>query len=300
MNRQSSKRRFSSAPASPVIHSSTASPFSERTFDIQPITEIIPEHQSVASERTWDIGPPEDDARSVASDRTHSPEQTPELPSHVTVPLRLLTCECAAVGDEMKYKGFPGTVDITHTLGQDGDYAIAHHTYSSFVNNLSSDIMNKLSWGAIHRGDTAFRNESTHSDYHVNPKHFGKYEPSVDHSPASNNNVVIMLVPMNKTFAVLAGPYQWSRDKQLLDPEHQDILTEKTFERASRIGWQHYTVFVYVKQRKQPQRYSSLQSQQPTLATLPAPVRQLRASRVAAIEADMERCKLEMGGLLFG
>ena len=296
MHRQSSKRRFSSTPASPVIRSSTASPFSERTFEIHPASEIIPEHQSVASERTWDIGPPEDDARSVASDRTHSPEQTPELPSHVTVPLRLLTCECAAVGDEMKYKGFPGTVDITHTLGQDGDYAVAHHTYSSFVNNLSSDIMNKLSWGAIHRGNAAFENESKRSDYHVNPKHFGRYIPHNDLQQGSNKNAVIMLVPTNKTLAVLAGPYQWSYDDQLLDIAHPDILTQTTFDRASRIGWQHYTVFVYVKRRQVSQHYLTHQREH----ALAAPVRQLRASRVAAIEADMERCKLELGGLLFG
>ena len=300
MQRQSSKRRYSSAPASPVIHSATASPFSERTFDIHPASEIIPEHQSVASERTWDIGPPEDDMQSISSDRTHSRGQTPEFDGRTTVPLRLLTCECAAVGNEMKYKGFPGTVDITHTLGPDGDYALTHSAYSNFVDNIGMDIRAKLSWIIRYNGKSIPKDKITHSDHYIEPKHFGKYEPSVDHSPASNNNVVIMLVPMNKTFAVLAGPYQWPYNDQLLDIAHPDILTQTTFERASHIGWQHYTVFVYVKQRKQPQRYSSLQSQQPTLATLPAPVRQLRASRVAAIEADMERCRQEMGGLLFG
>ena len=294
------KRRLSTAqPAHPMGRSPTPS-FSDRTLSIPPIVEHQPDNQSVVSDHTLNIEPFEDDNRSVSSDGSHSPEQTPKFESHYTVPLRLLTCECAAVGNEMKYKGFPGTVDITHTLGSDGDYTLTHPTYSRFVDSIRSDIMAKLSWGIQYRGNHIPKDKITHSDHYIKPKHFGKYEPSVDHSPASNNNVVIMLVPMNKTFAVLAGPYQWSQDKQLLDPEHQDILTEKTFERASHIGWQHYTVFVYVKRRDIKQHFSSLQSQQPTLATLPAPVRQLRASRVAAIEADMERCRLEMGGLLFG
>ena len=290
------KRRLSHV-AHPISRSPTPlpqSPFSDRTFEINPIAEFPLDNQSVASDRTLDIGPPEDDMQSISSDRTHSRGQTPEFDGRTTVPLRLLTCECAAVGNEMKYKGFPGTVDITHTLGPDGDCALTHSTYSNFVDNIGMDIRAKLSWGIQYRGNPIPEDKITHSDHYIKPKHFGKYEPSVDHSPASKNNVVIMLVPMNKTFAVLAGPYQWSyNDQQLLDIAHPDILTQTTFERASHIGWQHYTVFVYVKRRDIKQHFSSLQS-------LPAPVRQLRASRVAAIEADMERCKLEMGGLLFG
>jgi hypothetical protein len=200
----------------------------------------------------------------------------------------------------MKFKGFPGTVDITHTLGSDGDYALTHSTYSRFVDSICSGIMAKLSWEIQYSGNSIPDDKKKHSDHYIEPKHFGKYRPSADHPPTSNNNVVIMLVPLNKTFAVLAGPYQWPQDDQLLNPAHPDILTQTTFERASHIGWQHYTVFVYVKRRQVSQHFSTLQSQQPTLATLPAPVRQLRASRVAAIEADMERCRVEMGGLLFG
>jgi hypothetical protein len=196
----------------------------------------------------------------------------------------------------MKYKGFPGTVDITHTLGQDGDYAVAHHTYSGFVNNIVTDITTKLSWGMQHRGDMALHDKSTQSDYHINLKHFGRYTPRDDFQQESSKNVVIMLVPTNKTLAVLAGPYQWSYNDQLLDIAHPDILTQTTFDRASRIGWQHYTVFVYVKRRQESQHYSTHQREH----ALAAPVRQLRASRVAAIEADMERCRLELGGMLFG
>jgi hypothetical protein len=199
-------------------------------------------------------------------------------------------------------------MDITRMLAPGvEDFVELSADYAEFCQAVVARVRTALQWGKVYKDVPA--GFEHFSDYDINPIHFDDIVPArdADADPApESKRAVAMVVPLNQTFSVLHGPYQWpadhahAPDQSLLNRAHPDRLSAETFAAAG--GWQHHTLFVYVKRRKADNRFAAWKQRGfahdagSKLQSARTPLQTLRALAAAAIESEIRRCTLELGG----
>jgi hypothetical protein len=209
-------------------------------------------------------------------------------------------------------------MDISRMLVPGEDYVETADNPSGFGQNIVERVKSSLQWKNAYPKEKIPEGFEHFSDYYTDPINFDDIVPVNDTEIPTNEakRAVAMIVPLNKTFAVLNGPYQWPADHQhsaeqsLLNLNHPDRLSRETLDAAAKLDWQFHTIFVYVKRRKSANRFAAwkrrgfpvpkeealVENTSTCAATYPsAPVRQLRSLTAAAIEAEIKRCSLELG-----
>jgi hypothetical protein len=207
-------------------------------------------------------------------------------------------------------------MDISRMLVPGEDYVETADNPFGFGQNIVERVKSSLQWKNAYPNEKIPEGFEHFSDYETDPWHFNDIFPISETEPPESKRAVAMIMPLNKTFAVLNGPYQWPADHQhsaeqsLLNLNHPDRLSRETLDAAAKLDWQFHTIFVYVKRRKSTNRFAAWKKREfpvPTQEALventsnfssaypSAPVRQLRSLTAAAIEAEIKRCSLELG-----
>ena len=244
------------------------------------------------------------ESRFDAEDQDETPTRRADSgasePTSTQIPIRVLTCQCSVALKEKglaQYKGFPGTMDITLVAGPLKAFVASHSTYDSFMANILTFLRTnyRRSWQDDDTPGEAY--------YHLEDKHFTDYINTDVQTTNKHHKVKINIVPLTSTFAVLSGPYQWSADHiheantSLINPDHPHLCTPDTFKTAAAHAWEKHLLFVYIKRRaagRPPPTKTLVENGNPEVSSR---ANSLRASRIAAIEAEMQRCEDELLGV---
>jgi len=219
------------------------------------------------------------------------------------------------------YGGLPGTMDISNTVNVRCIPESPIH-YEDFIQSIRDRVQYTLVWERKQRDipDTF----KIRSDYHINARYFSEYTPTEREKPKAEDSARILIVPASFHHSLDHGPYHNMTSAEFtsdgVDPETNENSPEKKpnpiplnhihnsspklFAEASASGWQHHTVFVYVKRRPATQLFLEWAKNpaQPleakaTFSAKPTIFPGLSASRLEQIDAEMERCQQELAGL---
>ena len=220
------------------------------------------------------------------------------------------------------YGGLPGTMDISNTVNVQC-IRESPTEYDDFIQSIRHLVQYTLVWERKQRDiPETFKNRS---DYHINARYFSEYTPTKREKPETEDSARILIVPASFHHSLDHGPYHdmtsANSTNEDVDPEadgsnpekktnliplnHIHNCSPRLFAEASVSGWQHHTVFVYVKRRPATQLYLEW-AKNPTAAPLeakatfsakPTNFPGLSASRLEQIDAEMERCQQELVGL---
>ena len=218
------------------------------------------------------------------------------------------------------YGGLPGTMDISNTVNVQC-IRESPTEYDDFIQSIRDLVQYTLVWERKHPDIPAKFKKN--SDYHINARYFSEYTPTERAKPEAEDSARILIVPASFHHSLDHGPYHdmTSADftNEAIDPEgdgsnpkkkpnlipinHIHNSSPRLFAEASVSGWQHHTVFVYVKRRKSDDLYlkwaenpTPLEAKA-TFSAKPTNFPGLSASRLEQIDAEMERCQQELVGL---
>jgi len=194
--------------------------------------------------------------------------------------------------------------------------------YDDFIQSIRDLVQYTLVWERKqHDIAETLKNRS---DYHINARYFSDYTRTARDNPSAEHRARILIVPASFHHSLDHGPYHNMTNAEFtsdgVDPETNENSSEekpnpiplnhihnsspRLFAKASASGWQHHTVFVYVKRRPATQLYLEWAKNpaQPleakaTFSAKPTIFPGLSASRLEQIDAEMERCQQELAGL---